>query len=174
MNDSSTSVEQVRKLVLAVLEVSRAMQTKLAADLESSLDISLGEFDVLDALDAARKGRLSVSEISERLLISNVEAGRLVRSLLGRGLVSEEGFVEITSDGRDMRMRVIPVLYFSLKHHFGRHLNEEEVTSVTAGLEDILSDLGEREADFVKRWNPSSPTAPGDDAGYSLIPKPPV
>ena len=83
MDDSSADVQQVRKLVLAVLEVSRAMQMKLAGDLESSLGISLGEFDVLDILDAAPKGRLSMSKISERLLISNVEARRLVSSLAG-------------------------------------------------------------------------------------------
>ena len=150
MDDSSADVQQVRKLVLAVLEVSRAMQTKLAGDLESSLDISLGEFDVLDILDAAPKGRLSMSKISDRLLISNVEARRLVASLAKRGLVSEEGFVTITSDGRDMRMEVVPILYFSLKYHFGRHLDEDDMASVIAGLEGILRDLGEGEADFVR------------------------
>ena len=159
MDDSSADVQQVRRLVLAVLEVSRAMQTRLAGDLESSLGISLGEFDVLDILDAAPKGRLSMSEISERLLIGNVEARRLVSSLLERGLVSEEGFITITSDGRDMRMEVVPILYFSLKYHFGRHLDEDEMASVIAGLEHILRDLGEGEADFVTRWNPVSTAA---------------
>jgi DNA-binding MarR family transcriptional regulator len=142
-----------------VLEVSRAMQTKLAGDLESSLDISLGEFDVLDILDVAPKGRLSMSKISDRLLISNVEARQLVASLAKRGLVSEEGFVTITSDGRDMRMEVVPILYFSLKYHFGRHLDEDDMASVIAGLEHILRDLDEGEADFVTRWNPVSTAA---------------
>jgi len=159
MDDSSADMQQVRRLVLAVLEVSRAMQMKLAGDLESSLGISLGEFDVLDILDAAPKGRLSMSEISERLLISNVEVRRLVSSLLERGLVSEEGFITITSDGRDMRMEVVPILYFSLKYHFGRHLDEDDMASVIAGLEHILRDLGEGEADFVTRWNPVSTAA---------------
>ena len=159
MDDSSADVQQVRRLVLAVLEVSRAMQMKLAGDLESSLGISLGEFDVLDILDAAPKGRLSMSEISERLLIGNVEARRLVSSLLERGLVSEEGFITITSDGRDMRMEVVPILYFSLKYHFGRHLDEDDMASVIAGLEHILRDLDEGEADFVTRWNPVSTAA---------------
>ena len=159
MDDSSADVQQVRRLVLAVLEVSRAMQTKLAGDLESSLDISLGEFDVLDILDVAPKGRLSMSKISDRLLISNVEARQLVASLAKRGLVSEEGFVTITSDGRDMRMEVVPILYFSLKYHFGRHLDEDDMASVIAGLEHILRDLDEGEADFVTRWNPVSTAA---------------
>ena len=159
MDDSSADVQQVRKLVLAVLEVSRAVQMKLAGDLESSLGISLGEFDVLDILDAAPKGRLSMSEVSERLLISNVEARRLVSSLLERGLLSEEGFITITSDGRDMRMEVVPILYFSLKYHFGRRLDEDDMASVIAGLEHILRDLGEGEADFVTRWNPVSTAA---------------
>ena len=169
MDDSSTSIQEVRRLVLAVLEVGKAMQTKLAGDLESSLGISLGEFDVLDILDAAPKGRLSMSKISERLLISNVEARRLVGSLAKRGLVSEEGFVTITSEGRDMRIEVVPILYFSLKYHFGRHLDEDDVASVTAGLEDILRDLGEGEADFVRRWNPSSSTAARDEVHDSFI-----
>jgi DNA-binding MarR family transcriptional regulator len=174
MDHSSADVQQVRRLVLAVLEVSRAMQSKLAGDLESSLGLSLGEFDVLDILDAAPKGRLSMSEVSERLLISNVEARRLVDSLLERGLVSEEGFITITSDGRDMRMEVVPILYFSLKYHFGRRLDEVDMASTTASLEHILSDLGEGAAGYVTRWNPSSSTAADDDAGFSLIPKPPV
>ena len=163
MDDTSTSIQEVRRLVLAVLEVGKAMQTKLAGDLESSLGISLGEFDVLDILDAAPKGRLSMSKVSERLLISNVEARRLVGSLAKRGLVTQEGFVTITSDGRDMRIAVVPILYHSLKYHFGRHLDEDDVASVTAGLEDILRDLGEGEADFVRRWNPQSSTAARDE-----------
>ena len=52
-------------------------------------------------------------------------------------------------------MEVVPILYFSLKYHFGRHLDEDDMASVTAGLEHILRDLGEGEADFVTRWNPS-------------------
>jgi DNA-binding MarR family transcriptional regulator len=163
MEDSSTSTQEVRRLALAVLEVGKAMQTKLAKDLGSSLGISLGEFDVLDILDAAPKGRLSMREISDRLLISNVDARGLVKSLAKRGLVSKEGFVTITSEGRDMRMEVIPVLYFSLKYHFGRHLNEDDVASATAGLEGVLRDLGERDADFVRRWNPLGSTAAGDE-----------
>jgi len=162
MDDQSTSIQAVRRLTLAVLEVGKAMQTKLAGDLESSLGISLGEFDVLDILDAAPKGRLSMSKISDRLLIGNVDARGLVKSLAERGLVSEEGFVTITSEGRDMRMEVVPALYFSLKYHFGRHLDEEDVASATAGLEGVLRDLGEGDADFVSRWNPTGPTAAGD------------
>jgi DNA-binding MarR family transcriptional regulator len=159
MDDSSAHALQVRRLVLTVLEVSRSMQMKLAGDLESSLGMTLGEFDVLDILDAAPKGRLSMSEVSDRLLISNVEARRLVGSLLERGLVSEEGLVTITSDGRDMRMEVVPILSFSLKHHFGRHLDEGDVASATVALEHILRDLGQGEASFVTRWNPSSTAA---------------
>jgi DNA-binding MarR family transcriptional regulator len=169
MDGSSTSTEVVRRLVLAVLEVSKAMQTKLAGDLESSLGISLGEFDVLDILDPAPKGRLSVRQISDRLLISNVEARRLVSSLAKRGLVSEEGFVTITSDGRDTRMQVIPILLFSLRYHFARHLDEDEVASATAGLEGVLRDLGEGDADFVTRWNPSSSTAARDQGHDTFI-----
>lgn len=168
MDDSSTSIREVRRLVLAVLEVGKVMQTQLAGDLESSLGISLGEFDVLDILDAAPKGRLSMSEISDRLLISNVETRRLVESLAKRGLVSEAGFVTITSDGRDMKIEVIPILYFSLKYHFGSHLDEDDVASVTAGLEGILRDLGAGEADFVRRWNPPSSTAAGDEVHDSF------
>jgi DNA-binding MarR family transcriptional regulator len=168
MDDPSTDVRQVRRLVLAVLEVSRVMQTKLAGDLESSLDISLGEFDVLDILGAAPKGRHSMSAIGERLLISNVEARRLVAALGKRGLVSEEGFVTITSDGRDMRMEVIPILSFSLRYHFGRHLDVDDVASVVAGLEGILRDLGAGEADFVKRWDPPTPAA-DDQVSHSFI-----
>ena len=66
-------------------------------------------------------------------------------------------------------MEVVPILYFSLKYHFGRHLDEDDVVSVIAGLEDILSDLGEGEADFVRRWNPSSSTAAGDEVHDSFI-----
>jgi DNA-binding MarR family transcriptional regulator len=164
MEDSSTSIQTVRRLALAVLEVSRAMQTKLAADLESSLGISLGEFDVLDILDAAPKGGLSMSKISDRLLISNVDARALVGSLAERGLVSEEGFVTITSEGRDMRIEVVPALYFSLKYHFGGSLDEDDVASAVSGLEGILRDLGEGDADFVTRWNPPGSTAAGDEA----------
>ena len=174
MDDTSADVRPVRRLVLAVLEASRAMQAKLNEDLESSLGMSLGEFDVLDLLDAAPKGRLSMSEIGERLLISNVEARDLVASLEERGLVSEEGFISITSEGRDTRMQVVPILYFSLKYHFGRQLDEGDVASATAGLEHILRDLGDGEAGFVTRWNPPSPTAADDDGGFSVIPKPPV
>lgn len=167
MNDSpTTSTQEARKLVLAVLEVSRVMQTRLAGDLESSVGVSLAEFDVLDILDAAPKGRLSMSEISDRLLIGNVEARSLVASLVGRGLVVEEGYVTVTSSGRDTRIEVIPLLYFSLKHHFGLHLDEDTVASVTAGLEDILRDLGEEEAKFVSRWNPPSSTAGGGDDDF--------
>ena len=56
-------------------------------------------------------------------------------------------------------MEVVPILYFSLKYHFGRHLDEDDMASVIAGLEHILRDLGEGEADFVTRWNPVSTAA---------------
>ena len=160
---AASSVPELRSLLLAVLQLGKTMQTTLAANLESSVGISLAEVDVLDLLNDAPDGRLHRGEIEERLLISNVEATQLLDSLEERGLVRRRRdphdphqLVEITDDGRDMAIAVIPILNYSLKEDIGRRLSADQVTAVTADLTEMLRELGVSDAAITRSWQQAS------------------
>ncbi len=160
---AASSVPELRSLLLAVLQLGKTMQTTLAANLESSVSISLAEVDVLDLLNDAPDGRLRRGEIEERLLISSVAATQLLDSLEERGLLRRRRdphdphqLVEITDGGRDMAIAVIPILNYSLKENIGRRLSADQVTAMTADLTEMLKQLGVSDAAITRSWQQAS------------------
>ena len=133
-------------LFVAILQVSRVLEDKIALDLEERLGVSLGQIDVLANLAAASSGRLRMRDISDRLLVNRTAVTRLVDDLERRALAERLAckgdrrgvWASITDEGRGMLRRAAPLLDEDLQQYIGRFVNEREASALRAGLAKIL------------------------------------
>ncbi len=133
-------------LFVAILQVSRVLEDKIAVDLEAHLGVSLGQIDVLANLSAASSGRLRMRDISDRLLVNRTAVTRLVDDLERRALAERlacQGdrrgvWASITDEGRGMLRRAAPLLDEDLQQYVGRFVNEQEASALRVGLAKIL------------------------------------
>ena len=99
-DDSKTRL----RLWLRILSVSRLIEAELRERLRSEFDTTLPRFDVLAALQRARKG-LKMSELSSVLRVSNGNVTGIVDRLVADGLVVR---VPVAGDRRAMTVRSRP------------------------------------------------------------------
>ena len=90
------------RLWLRILSVSRLIEAELRERLRSEFDTTLPRFDVLAALQRARKG-LKMSELSSVLRVSNGNVTGIVDRLVADGLVVR---VPVAGDRRAMTVRL--------------------------------------------------------------------
>jgi len=91
-----------------MLEVHAAVTQALDAEMRAAHGLSLSAFEVLMFVTGASHGRMRMSEIADRVLLSRSAVTRLVDRLEARGLVSraaaaDDGrgaFAEVTAAGR--------------------------------------------------------------------------
>ena len=91
-----------------MLEVHAAVTQALDAEMRAAHGLSLSAFEVLMFVTGASHGRMRMSEVADRVLLSRSAVTRLVDRLEARGLVSraaatEDGrgaFAEVTAAGR--------------------------------------------------------------------------
>jgi len=92
-----------------MLEVHAAVTQELDGEMRSAHGLSLSAFEVLMFLANARDGRMRMSEIADRVLLSRSAVTRLVDRLEALGFVercpsTDDGrgaFAQITASGRD-------------------------------------------------------------------------
>lgn len=107
----------------------------------------LAWYDVLWALERAEGGRLRLSELAERTVLSRSNATRLVDRLAAAGLVvrspsDEDGrgaYAVITAAGKAQRARMWPAYKAEIAARFGAHLKPAEVRAMHAGLRRIVA-----------------------------------
>jgi len=108
---------------------------------------SLAWYDVLWALERSEGGRLRLSELAERTVLSRSNTTRLVDRLVAAGLASrspsdEDGrgaYAVLTAAGRAMRARMWPAYQAEIKARFEAHLKPAEVRAMHAALRRIVS-----------------------------------
>jgi DNA-binding MarR family transcriptional regulator len=123
----------------------RAQATVLGAlerELESERGLPIAFYDVLVVLSEADGGRLRMSELARRVVLSRSGVTRLVDRMEREGLVRREqcpadrrGYeTVITAEGREVLRKAWPVHARGVAEHFARHLTKEDAEVVAEAL----------------------------------------
>ena len=139
-----------RALLLAHSRALRAIE----ADLRAAGTIPLTWYDVLLELDAAEDGRLRMSDLADRVVLSRTRVSRLVGEVVARGLVERRAdptdgraqLAVITAAGRSALRAAAPVYLAGIEAHFTRHLSPAQRRAITDGLGAVAGAHGDDRA----------------------------
>ncbi|WP_088343280.1 MULTISPECIES: MarR family transcriptional regulator [Rhodomicrobium] len=134
--------------VTAWVRLMRASQATLdgvEADFKAAGLPSLVWYDVLLELRRTKDGRLRLSEIGGKILLSKSNVTRVVDRLEAAGFARREdcvsdrrgAFAAITDAGRDLLSRMWPVYRDSLARRFAARLTEGEAVQLAGLLEKL-------------------------------------
>jgi DNA-binding MarR family transcriptional regulator len=130
----------------------------LERELMEAQHLPLAEYDVLVQLDQALEGRLRMSELANRVLLSRSGLTRLVERLESDGLVRREvcpsdargAFAVLTADGRK-RLREAAIGHMqSIEAHFASALDCGQVEAVREAMEQLVAANGGEEEDSLR------------------------
>ena len=107
----------------------------------------LSWYDVLLVLNSAPGRRLRMSELGARAVLSRERVSRVVTELEQAGLVTREAnpedgrsrFAAVTPAGRSRLRAAAPVYLAGIEQHFGRHLSDAEVRTLTRALGRVVA-----------------------------------
>lgn len=131
----------------AFLTAHAAVIERIERDLAREKVLSLGHYDVLLALSEAPDRRLRMSELARAVVLSRSGLTRLVDRLERAGLLRRERcdddrrgcYAALTDEGRAALRRSWPVYAGGIEEHFGRHLGDDEVATLTEALGRVLA-----------------------------------
>ena len=109
--------------------------------------VSLAFYDVLLELQAAPGGRLTMSELGTRVVLSRSRVSRVVDDMVGAGLVWREtnpddarsAYAVITSSGRSTFRRAAPLYLGLIEEHVARDLSTDELARLARLLDRIAA-----------------------------------
>jgi DNA-binding MarR family transcriptional regulator len=104
LGDVAAHAHDALRLWLRLVSTSALIERRLAASLKRDFGSTLPRFDLLAQLDRAPDG-LRMTELADRLLVTNGNVTWLVTSLVREGLVSR---ARATHDGRGVVVRLTP------------------------------------------------------------------
>lgn len=142
----------------ALLQVHSAVVPALARDLQRSEGTPLSWYDVLHELAAAPDGRLTMSELGERVVLSRTRVSRIVDELAAAGLVrrqanSRDGrsaFAALTEAGLARYHSAAPAYLAGIEREFADQLTSTELEALVQTLGKVVRrpvpvDLGTRD-----------------------------
>ncbi|WP_415855118.1 MarR family winged helix-turn-helix transcriptional regulator [Sinomonas sp. G460-2] len=129
----------------ALLRVHAALVPVLDREVQGKTGLPLSWYDVLLELAAAPDGRLRMTDLAERVVLSRSRVSRLVDELAARRLVGKEGhpddrrsaFAVITDAGLSEFRRSAPVYLRAIEEHFASRLSDEELVFLSQVLGKI-------------------------------------
>jgi DNA-binding MarR family transcriptional regulator len=142
--------KQALRLWLRMLATTTLVEKAIRSHLRQSCDSTLPRFDVMAALDRASE-KLTMSELSDRLLVSNGNVTGVVARLVEDGLVSRE--VDPT-DRRTQRVSLTPTGRKAFRRMASEHeklidsvfceLSDEEIVSLLHLISALQKSVHER------------------------------
>ncbi|WP_400996423.1 MarR family winged helix-turn-helix transcriptional regulator [Agromyces sp. GXQ0307] len=116
-------------------------------EVQRSTGLPLPWYDVLLELNSAG-GRMTMSRLAERVVLSRTRVSRLVDELARAGLVGREAnpddgrsaFAVLTDEGRRRFRDAAPVYLAAIDRELGGPLNREELRALAATLEKLGAD----------------------------------
>jgi DNA-binding MarR family transcriptional regulator len=131
----------------ALLEAHATLVRRLETDLELSTGLALADFDVLAQL-ALAGGRLRMSELADRALISRSGMTRRVARLVDEGLVRRESaqadargiVVALTPEGEARLMETAPIHARGIGELFVARLSDDELEALEQTLGKLRVD----------------------------------
>jgi DNA-binding MarR family transcriptional regulator len=133
----------------SLLQVHAALVPELDRRLRATSGLPLAWYDVLLELSAAREGRLTMSQLSERVVLSRSRVSRVVDALVRADLVRREvnpddarsAYAVIVPAGVTRFRRAAPVYVGSIEQEFAGDLTVAELTVVSSVLQRVLDGL---------------------------------
>lgn len=163
-----------RGFVMSVVRAADAMETGLDRALETHAGLTLAEFDLLDGLASTPDGRLRMTDVSDRLVVSKAGVTRLVDRLEARGLAERAPcpddrrvvWTHITDAGAAAHAAALPTAQRWLQEHVGARLDAGALTQITAALESLAApDVTDAGATTPAGLDPTVAGARPDAAG---------
>ena len=126
----------------AVLQTHAALVPELDRSLRAHSGLPLAWYDVLLELAAAADGRLRMSELGERAVLSRTRISRVVDELAAAGLVSREpnpddrrsSYATITTEGRRRFDDAAPHYVEQIERRFAAGLTDDELRTIARAL----------------------------------------
>jgi DNA-binding MarR family transcriptional regulator len=130
----------------AVLQVHAALVPYLDGQLQAAVGLPLTWYDVLLELSAAAEGRLRMSDLAERVVLSRTRVSRLVDELADAGLVCREqnpqdkrsAYTVLTAQGRARFKEAAPVYLDGIEKYFAGRLSDEELQVIAVALRRVI------------------------------------
>ncbi len=163
-----------RGFVMSVVRAADAMETGLDRALQTQAGLTLPEFDLLDGLASTADGRLRMTDVSDRLVVSKAGVTRLVDHLAARGLAERAPcpddrrvvWTRITDAGAAAHAAALPVAHRWLQENVGARLDADALTQITRALEGLAApDAAEAAATTPADLAPAAAGAAPDAAG---------
>jgi DNA-binding MarR family transcriptional regulator len=127
----------------------------LETDLLTYADLPLTWLDVMNRLNEHPDRRMRVHELAERSLFTRSGLTRLVDRIENAGYVEREHsredcrgvYVTLTDSGAAKLESLWPEFTASIQHHFGQHLDRDDIRAIIAATDKINSpgDTGVRD-----------------------------
>ena len=133
----------------SLLQVHAALVPELDRRLRASTGLPLAWYDVLLELSAARDGRLTMSQLGERVVLSRSRVSRVVDELIRADLVRRDAnpedarsaYAVITPAGLDRFRRAAPVYVGAIEEEFAGDLTVAELSALVSALQRVLGRL---------------------------------
>jgi DNA-binding MarR family transcriptional regulator len=117
------------------------------AQLRAEHGVSLAFYDVLLELQAAPHGRLTMSELSSRVVLSRSRVSRVVDEMVRRGLVDRDvnprdarsAYAVITPSGRSAFAETAPTYLELILRHVAHDLSSNELAVLARLLDRVAS-----------------------------------
>lgn len=135
----------------ALLQVHAELVPILDRQLRARTALPLAWYDVLLELSAAPDRQLTMTELSERVVLSRTRISRVVDELTDAGLVRRQpnpadarsAFAVLTSDGLERFREAAPIYLSGIEHQFAAALSDDDLRAVGSALARVR----ERSAD---------------------------
>ena len=129
----------------ALLQTHAALVPAMDRELQSRTGLPLPWYDVLLELATAPEGRLRMSDLADRVVLSRTRVSRLVDELVARGLVTRldnpedrrSAYAAITKAGVAEFRASAPVYLRVIEQQFAANLSDDELASLARILAKI-------------------------------------
>jgi DNA-binding MarR family transcriptional regulator len=129
----------------ALLQTHAALVPELDRSLRSHSGLPLAWYDVLLELSAADDGRLRMSELAQRAVLSRTRISRVVDELVLAGLVTKEPnpvdarswYALITTEGRQRFEASAPHYLGQIEQRFAAGLTDDELRTIARALRRV-------------------------------------
>lgn len=127
------------------LDAHSAVTRVLGDELRAAVGLPLSWYDVLVTLEESPDGRLRMSELAARVVLSQSGITRLVDRMTDMGLVRREvcpwdgrsRFAVLTPAGQQALLEAAPTHVEGVWEHFASHLTDEEAATLASALQRI-------------------------------------
>ncbi len=134
----------------ALLQVHAALVPALDKEVQRQTGLPLSWYDVLLELAAEPAGRLRMSDLADRVVLSRSRVSRLVDELASRGLITKEehpddrrsAYAAITEAGLAEFHSIAPVYVSAIECQFASNLTDEDLALLGRVLNKIRKPAG--------------------------------